>query len=295
MPRRIHRHLKQGSMSLEIIDLVKLWLLRLLVPLRGHKKFISTNGFDNDTLAELLGLGDWLDDKRCEFDQRAVLAELKKIHRESESTLRDTVPPKSLAENISRLSAIAGLSETDCRILEFTVFLHCESLMDETADYLGQLTSGKVYHVLSVLLELPEKEVRNALSSKGVLAGSGLVTVDANGCGFLKGKLNLLSNAFADTLLYSDADPVTLLRDIVAPSSPSTLSRDDFNHILPSLNVLYPYLRHTLETHRQGVNIFLYGRPGTGKTELCRLLAEEMNCELFEVASEDDDGDPVKW
>ena len=33
--------------------------------------------------------------------------------------------------------------------------------------------------------------------------------------------------------------------------------------------------------------------PGTGKSQLARALADELGCELFDVASEDDDGDPV--
>lgn len=37
----------------------------------------------------------------------------------------------------------------------------------------------------------------------------------------------------------------------------------------------------------------MHGAPGTGKSELARALAQELGCELFEVSSEDEDGDPI--
>lgn len=37
----------------------------------------------------------------------------------------------------------------------------------------------------------------------------------------------------------------------------------------------------------------MHGLAGTGKNELSRLLAQTLNVPLFEVASEDDEGDPL--
>jgi len=44
----------------------------------------------------------------------------------------------------------------------------------------------------------------------------------------------------------------------------------------------------------KGVNILLYGPPGTGKTEMARLLAKTLKAALFEVKTEDEDGDPIR-
>lgn len=48
-----------------------------------------------------------------------------------------------------------------------------------------------------------------------------------------------------------------------------------------------------MATGRKGVNIYIHGDPGTGKSQLAKVLAKEIGCELFEVASEDSDGDPI--
>ena len=87
---------------------------------------------------------------------------------------------------------------------------------------------------------------------------------------------------------------MNLLRDVVAPGLPARLRLDDFEHIAPSLAVLVPYLRQTIADGRAGVNIFIHGRSGTGKSELARTLAQVVGSNLYEVSSEDSEGVAVK-
>lgn len=272
---------------------ILLWLFRILVPLGGHREFARSHGFNNDTLAEVLGLGHWVDPEPNDFDLKAVQSELRLLHREAEKQWIKASLPDCLRNNVGQLSDLVGLGTTDCRILEFAVLLHNERLLDDTADWLGQLSSVKVFHALSAILNLPEPEIRASLSAQGILARSGLVSVDRSGTSTLRGKLNLLSNGFADLMASSEADPISLLRGTVSAAAPGHLSLADYKHIKSSLDILRPYLRHASATVRRGVNIFLHGAPGTGKSQLARALADELGSELFEVASEDDDGDPV--
>jgi SpoVK/Ycf46/Vps4 family AAA+-type ATPase len=198
-----------------------------------------------------------------------------------------------MTENIRRLADLVGLSAIDCRILEFVTLLHNDRLLDDTADWLDPLSTAQVYQALSVILALPEADIRKALASKGVLTQSGIVSVDRTGPARLRSKLDLLSNRFAESMLIAEEDPVTLLHDMVLPGMPPHLKAEDYEHLGQSLNLMRTYLRHSIDTRRKGVNIFLYGNPGTGKSQLARLLAQELSCELFEVASEDEDGDPI--
>ena len=287
--RNIHPHMPHA-----VPAIVHLWLLRLLVPLGAHREFIDPTGFRDDRLADVLGLNAWIDPAPRDFEPKKVLAELRKLHQVGERKLRNVPPSACLVSNVARLSKLVGLSETECRILEFAVMIQNESLLEEAAGWLGQQSSVKAFHALSVLLDLPEPEIRSSLSAQGVLARSGLVSVQRNFTSTLREKLDLLSDNFADSISSLDTDPVSLLRDMVTLVSPAQLAIVDYGHIAPSLAVLRPYLKQSVASGRKGVNVFLHGAPGTGKSQLAKALAHELGCELFEVASEDGDGDPVK-
>lgn len=278
---------------LETQPIIHLWLLRLLVPLRLERTFIDRHCFNNDSLAEILGLGQFFESSIKDFDRQAARAQLRKLHQARERDARHIEAPQYLRRNVARLQALVGLSDTDCRILEFAVLIHSERILDDLADGLGVLSTVKVFYALSVLLDTPERGIRAALSPQGMLAKAGLLSVDRNCATLLRAKLDLLSETFADSIASSDADPISLLRDTVAPASPAELGLADYGHITSSLNVLEPYLKRSLETARKGVNALLHGAPGTGKSQLTRVLAKELDCELFEVACQDSDGDAV--
>lgn len=287
------RHPRRSFNPLETPPIVRLWLLRILVPLGGYREFISYNELRSDALAKVVGLEEWIDPSPRDFDQKAVIAQLRKNYQVCEDESWDAIVPACLQRNVKRLADLANLSEADCRILEFAVILNEGQLVSLATDFLGDVSTIKLFNVLSVVLDLPERDVWAALSPQGVLATTGLISLDQKGTSCLREKFDLLSSGFADHILSFDADPVTLLRDILTPSSPAELSLVDFHHIGESLSLLLSYLKFALTTARRGVNIFLHGPPGTGKSQLSRVLAREFDCELFEIAIEDSESKPV--
>ena len=274
-------------------DLVRLWLLRMLVPLNGQQEFFGNHGLHNKQLAEAIGLTSASDIFFDEEDVKKARTQLRRLYVAGEKKYQKAEPPKALVENMRRLAELVGLSAIDCRILEFATLIHNDRLLDDTADWLGQLSTAQVYQTLSVILAEPESAIRTALSSKGVLTQSGIISLLRTGPGRLRNKLDLISSRFAESMLTTEEDPISLLRDMVIAGAAPHLQLPDYAHLGQSLTLMRAYLRHAIETRRKGVNIFLYGAPGTGKTQLARLLAQELSCGLFEVASEDEDGDPV--
>lgn len=296
MARRRELYFHQISVSdktFKIRPIIRLWILRLLVPLGGHRDFINgESGFIDDNLAKVIGLGNWVDSPSREFNPKQVLAELRILYKGSELRLANARLPLYLRRNLARLSELVGLSDADCRIMGFAVLVRNEPGLIKAAAFLESPFTKDVFHILSVLLDLPAKDVRASLSPHGILAKSGLISID-HGYADLREKIQLLSETFADRIISFDTDPVNLLRDMVAISSPAQLALSDYEHIAQKLSILRPYLKCCIEEGRKGVNVLLFGVPGTGKTQLTKLLAREAGCELFEIASEDEDGDPA--
>ena len=171
------RH-KSHPVNPDDVDAITERILRILVPLGGHKVLINRNSFSNDNVARLIGFEEWIDDDDLDFKPAVMRKKLREMHRLAESGAVDALPPDTLRANMARLAALGGLSDTDCRILEFAAMVHNDRALDDCADTLGLLNPLKVVDILSRLLDLAPESVRASLSAHGVLARSGLLALE---------------------------------------------------------------------------------------------------------------------
>lgn len=274
--------------------IARLWALRLIVPLGAHRELLSDDGFHNELLGQAVGLPA---DEELEHDgpptMKQHLAALRVLHRTAERAKQQPPLPPQLRRNVQRLSNLLQLSDLEQRLLAFAVLLFSDAMLEAAADGLRYISTSVAYRMLATLLDAEPKEIREALSSRGTLVAAGLVQFDRSGQAQLPSKLSVLSGEFADQMMHADSDPIDLLRASLVPSRPAELAAADFPHVEPMLDVLVPYLEEVLRTARPGANVLLHGVPGTGKTQLARLLAATVAAALFEVSSEDTDGDSI--
>jgi len=143
-----------------------------------------------------------------------------------------------------------------------------------------------------VILDLPLKKVRKALSSRSILARSGLLRISRNDSEYLRTKLALM-DGFSDVLFQPQSNAMAMLANYFSRAGAGDLKVADFSHIDHDYCILRRYLQQAHKKALRGVNILIHGRPGTGKSELARTIAKDLKLKLYEVAMADSDGDPV--
>ena len=277
--------------------IVRLWLLRMLVPLRLQRKLLQGDRFSDPALAEALGLPfDDMgpSDPDAPADRGPIVRALVRQHAAAEAQAGSTGFPPVLAANLQRLGDLMEMSACDRQILGFAVLLSADRLLDDAADGFGPLALPQAVCVLALVLQQPVADVRLALQTNGLLMRSGLIQNEGQGSSVLRNRLHLLSGRFADHMLLAPMNPVDLFQSVLDQPKGTELSLADFSHIRAQTDVTLSYLSRCLEQRRTGVNLLIYGGPGTGKTQLTRVLAKALDCALFEVSAKDEDGDPIR-
>jgi transitional endoplasmic reticulum ATPase len=285
--------LKQENACSEESPVIRMWVLRLVSVYRGSGKLGSFTAFldeDAETLLDACGL---MSKAMQSSNPRVVSAGLRRLRKAAEDEGRSALLPQTLLTNAQCRAKLVGLTDTDCRLLEFSVMMFEDSRFRAICDGMGSHNTTQLYQLLATVLDLPESDVRQSLSGQSALIRSGLLSVERIGRDRLSSKLELLSTDFADNMMSGDAEPKDLIRETVSVAGAAHLTVADYDHTPKVLSILLPYLRHSIDHATGGVNVLVYGEPGTGKSQLARLMAQELGCDLFEVACQDSEGDPV--
>ena len=278
----------------ELINKVSLWMLRIIIKLGGVKKFIDKdNDIREDSVAYFLNIGQYVEMDNDEYKKNEIIAILKKQHLKFEKRKRFT-NLKILTKNIQQISKLMDLNQYEKQILEFAVLLNIYDILDETADLLGSsLNSAQVKKALSGILDIPLREVNKALKPSAKLCTSSLVTLNKSFHHDLRNKIEVLSNDFIDNMFTLDEDISVMLKESLRPCEKGLLTLKDYGHLKNDLDILVPYLNNACKTKQKGVNILLYGLPGTGKTELAKTLSQTLKTQLFEVSYADEDEEAI--
>jgi AAA+ superfamily predicted ATPase len=277
-----------SGLDAQYLPVVRLWALRALMLCNGARNFVGESHFRDQALARMLGFA------RTPKSRYSESWAMKSLQRKLDEAEREAPPVPSgpvLARNLQRLAQRLGLNDVERDVLHFTCVQQLQPELSAALEMVDDLTRASVCRLLADCLARPVRAVQAALDDRGRLCRSALLAVDDSRRYPFGAKIDLLPG-LAEALMLEHDDLLDLFGMSVVPAPAPQLSLADFGHLGDDLRILRSYIDTTARSQTRGVNVLLYGRPGTGKTELVRALAAEVGAVLMEIPTEDPSGKP---
>ncbi|HHI92262.1 MAG TPA: AAA family ATPase [Gammaproteobacteria bacterium] len=273
-------------------SLLKLWNLRILTRLNVFNRFFDRYGglHDPETM-HVLGLSAFLHDENV--GKKDIFSNLSNTLKSLESDTL-TSPQDVFSVNISVLQKSLNLTQCEIDILRFVIVSGSSAGFNMVVETLGEMSNEQIRNSLSIILNVPRNEIDNAMRTNGTLISSGLLRINTSGH-----YMHSLQQCFdvphsiKYALTQEQNNPGAILQCFFKMVDQSHLSIEDFPHLTADIDLLTCYLQSAEKKNIQGINVLIYGEPGTGKTELVKTLSQYCGFELYEITMQDMEGNPI--
>ena len=262
----------------EIYELTTLWVLRAIFDLAGEKELLKDR---YDDVLEFLGIEA---KEPKEEDIRNLKNRLEILEKSQISC-----DLKDLELNLNLLQANLGLNETEKDILRFVAIMYNYEVVSNAYNLLGELNNAQTVKAISKILHLSFSDVQNVFKKDGIFTKTSIIKLD-NGNQRIKYKIDVINEKFMGDLFMKCESIDEIFKSAIKPCSKTNLTTKNYPHIKEDVKILLSFLKNAVSKKQKGVNVLLYGSAGTGKTELTKVIASELNLKLYEVAYDDEYG-----
>ena len=267
-------------------------MLQLLLEYRGFSEVFRENNWRYDNIAEALGLPSEMEnsDDFCAKVKKLLQGRNKMLPKLTALCVNENL---IIQQNIDTLTQLLSLNAAEQTLFRLSVQLRLDEPLKELTGVLPKSNLVGVSEVLSNLFGLPKSDIISALKDKGKLLGYGLLERNYNP-DRLHDYLEWGKMLDFDEFISEPLNEQMLLKVCTKPAIEPSLSLDDFAYLNEMKTMMLDYLQSSFATHRKGVNILIYGAPGTGKTEFATLLAKAVNVSAHNITYMDENEEVIR-
>ena len=262
----------------EIYEITTLWTLRTIFNLGGERELLRSGC---DDVLDFLGI----ESKEPKEEEIQNLKNRLEILEKSQISCE----LKDLEHNLNLLQENLGLNSAERDILRFVAIMYNYEVISNACSLLGDLNNIQATKAISKILNLRFSDVQKAFRKDGIFAKTSIVKLE-NNVHNLKYKIDVINNNFMCDLFVKCESMDEIFESAIKPCSKTNLTTKNYPHIKEDVKILLSFLKNAIHKKQKGVNVLLYGSAGTGKTELSKVIASELNLKLYEVAYDDEYG-----
>lgn len=272
---------------------VRLWILRLLVHLGAMKNIAAELHCMGSEVLQSVGIKIRFE-KTHDLNLIRLRDQLKARLEREEANLPSLPVTTPLARNLAWLGETMGLSQAEQDILHLVTVQTYHVELNKTLESMGGLSLSATRSRCSRWSSaFPSPRSARPWEPSARLLRAGLVDIDYRSTFNFPNKVDLIPG-FADGFGVAQRDPFKLFLSHFRSAPEGRLDPGDFPHLRPDLEILEPYLAEALQARRKGINVLIYGPPGSGKTELVRMLGRQLGARLYEISAENAKGEALE-
>ena len=228
-----------------------------------------------------------------ELTQGELRGRLRKLLKSKAGRPRTPVRPGApVKRNLALVADLLGLTKEDQAVLLFLLAMNHGEGLTELSYVFGGMPLSRGARLIAVAVQLPLPRVLDAISIRGRLVTAGMAQIHDHDNYHLD-DLVTPHPKLVDLVMRPNLDRREFVERFLPDAGAGELDREDYAHLERELDLARALLDRGLGglggRHR-GLNILLYGPTGTGKTELARVLARDLDAKLYATGRRGKDG-----